>query len=319
MIVPMYQCQRTPRSEWLAVRSLRYHLLSWGDLPGANRGSTTPPLVLLHGWMDVGASWQFMVDALSEAFMQGRRVLAADWRGFGQTASPGADCYWFPDYMADLDFLLDRVSPDRAVDLVGHSMGGNVAMMYAGARPQRVRRLVNVEGFGLPGTLPEHAPARQARWMDELKSLHRGELALSHYPSLEGVARRLMKTNPRLGQDKADWLAQRWARPLAQADGSTHWQIQGDAAHKIVSANLYQEQETLAAYRCISAPVLAVETGGASASLAHWYHGRFGLEQYHERLKALADCRVERIEDAGHMVQHDQPEQLARLIEGFVA
>ena len=59
-------------------------------------------------------------------------MLAPDWRGFGRSAAPGVDSYWFPDYVADLDALLDRISPDAPVDLVGHSMGGNVVMSYAG-------------------------------------------------------------------------------------------------------------------------------------------------------------------------------------------
>uniref|UniRef100_UPI002362DFF1 alpha/beta fold hydrolase n=3 Tax=Pseudomonadota TaxID=1224 RepID=UPI002362DFF1 len=80
-----------------------------------------PPLVLLHGWMDVGASFQFVVDALAGD----REVIALDWRGFGLSEASGAGCYWFPDYLADLDALLDAVSPSAPVDLLGHSMGGN--------------------------------------------------------------------------------------------------------------------------------------------------------------------------------------------------
>ncbi len=73
---------------------------------------------------------------------------------FGQTSTPQADHYVFADYLADLDMLLDHYAPGQAVDLVGHSMGGNVAMMYAGVRPERIRRLVNLEGFGMPATPP---------------------------------------------------------------------------------------------------------------------------------------------------------------------
>ena len=141
---------------------------------GANSLS---PLVLVHGWMDVAASYQFMVDALSDAFAAGRTIIAPDWRGFGQTTSAEgaaqADNFWFPDYLADLDFLLDHYVKDQAVDLVGHSMGGNVAMIYAGVRPERIHKLVNLEGFGLPAAKPAQSPGRYAKWMDELKSLHR--------------------------------------------------------------------------------------------------------------------------------------------------
>src|SRR5574343_223301 len=156
----VYTPRRVHRDEFLTLRGLRYHVLRWGQpLPGR------PPLVMLHGWMDVGASFQFVVDALADE----REVIAADWRGFGLSGTTGADCYWFPDYLGDLDALLDAVSPDAPVDLLGHSMGGNVVMTYAGVRPGRIRRLVNLEGFGLPETIPEMAPARLSDWLDELK------------------------------------------------------------------------------------------------------------------------------------------------------
>lgn len=286
----------------------------WESPSGAN--PALPPLVLVHGWMDVAASYQFMVDALSDAFAQGRTIIAPDWRGFGLTGSgpegSPADNYWFADYMADLDFLLDHYAGDKPVDLVGHSMGGNVAMLYAGVRPARIRKLVNLEGFGLPPSKPEQAPGRYAKWIDELKSLHRGELALKAYGDVAGVARRLMKTNPRLSADKAAWLASHWARP----DAAGQWQILGEPAHKITSAQLYRADEALEIYCCISAPTLAVEA--SDDSLATWWQGKYTLAEYHERLKQVRQARVAVIQDAGHMLHHDQPEQLATLIEGFL-
>jgi pimeloyl-ACP methyl ester carboxylesterase len=261
--------------------------------------------------MDVAASWQFMVDAL-----QGDRwVVAPDWRGFGltQASDPAPDAYWFADYLADLDGLLDHLAPDQPVDLVGHSMGGNVAMMYGGIRPQRIRRLINLEGFGLPATRPAQAPERYAKWMDEIKALHRGEMDLKPYDSVDAVAQRLMKTNPRLPQDKALWLAQHWAAPDAQG----RWRVLGDPAHKVVSAHLYQVEEALAIYRRISAPVLSVTA--SDDSLSQWWKGQFTLDQYHERLKAVPNLQRATIDDAAHMLHHDQPAALARTIEDFLA
>jgi pimeloyl-ACP methyl ester carboxylesterase len=98
-------------------------------------------------------------------------------------------------------------------------MGGNVVMLYAGVRPDRIRRLINLEGFGMPATRPAQAPGRYAKWMDEVKALHRGEMALKPYDDAAGVARRLMKTNPRLSQDKADWLARTGRRPMRRGNG----------------------------------------------------------------------------------------------------
>ncbi len=304
----MYQARRLARSEFAPVRNLKYHVLRWGEAE-----SDLPPLVLMHGWMDVAASYQFVVDAFSPAFFQGRTIIAADWRGFGLSDCPGHDNYWFPDYLADLDFLLDHYVGDKAIDLVGHSMGGNVVMLYAGVRPQRIRRLVNLEGFGMPATRPDKAPKRYAQWMDELKSLHRGEQALKAYAEADGVARRLMKTNPRLPEDKAQWLARQWARPNAQGQ----WEILGDAAHKIVNAQLYRVDEVLAAFAAITAPVLSVEA--SDNQMEQWWQGKYTLAEFHERLKSVPQLQQALIADAGHMLHHDQPEKLAALIENFLA
>ncbi|WP_066273311.1 alpha/beta fold hydrolase [Hydrogenophaga palleronii] len=300
----MYQAQKPSRSEFVPIRHLQYHVRQWGQPDAAQ-----PPLVLVHGWMDVSASWQFVVDALRTE----RWIIAPDWRGFGLTKGdgPAPDSYWMPDYLADLDLLLDHYAGERAVDLVGHSMGGNIAMVYGGVRPQRIRRLVNLEGFGMPETRPAQAPARYAQWMDELKTLHRGENGLKGYPSVEGVAQRLMKTNPRLPRDKADWLARQWAAPNEAGE----WRILGDAAHKVVSANLYRLDEALAVYRCISAPVLSVTA--SDDSLSQWWKGTYTLDQYKERVRAVPTLQSAEVLDAGHMMHHDQPVELARLIEAF--
>jgi len=300
----MYQVKKSGRSEFVRIRHLNYHVLQWGEA-----GPGKVPLVMVHGWMDVAASWQFVVDA----FERDHFIIAPDWRGFGLTEAPPCDNYWFPDYLADLDCLLDHYSPEAPVHLVGHSMGGNIAMLYAGSRPQRIRRLVNLEGFGMPVTRPEQAPRRYAKWMDQLKALHRGEMVLKTYDSAAGVARRLMKTNRRLDQDKADWLATHWAR--ADADGT--WRILGDAAHKITSANLYRVDEVLEIYKSITAPTLAVEA--SDDSLSGWYQGKYTLAEFHERLESVPDCRIACVDDAGHMLHHDQPAQVARLIEDFIA
>ena len=85
----------------------------------------------------------------------------------------------------------------------------------------------------------------------------------------------------------------------------------------MVNAHLYQLPETLAIYARIAAPVLSVTA--SDDSLSQWWKGRFTLAQYHERLKAVPNLHNAVIEDAAHMLHHDQPERLARLIEGFLA
>ncbi|MDB5850742.1 MAG: alpha/beta hydrolase [Rhodoferax sp.] len=303
MIASMYQALRPFRSEFVPIREHSYHVHNWGHpKPGV------PPLVMVHGWMDVGASFQFVVDALRDD----RHVIAPDWRGFGLTTGPVVDNYWFPDYLADLDLLLDHYAGDVPVDLVGHSMGGNVVMQYAGVRPERIRRLVNLEGFGGPQNRPAQAPGRYVKWIDELKAFHRGDKDLRGYATVEGVAKRLMKTNPRLAQDQADWLARHWARE--DADGQ--WQILGDPAHKIVLAQLTRIDEVLALYQRITAPTLAVNA--SDDTFARYWPGQYSLAEFHERLKQVPDVRTAAIADAGHMLHHDQPAALARLIEDFL-
>jgi pimeloyl-ACP methyl ester carboxylesterase len=285
------------RSEFLTVRGLRTHLRHWGR-------AGAPKIFMLHGWMDVGASFQFVVDCLRGDW----HVIAPDWRGFGRTERAHADTYWFPDYLADLDVILDHYAPGEAVNLLGHSMGGNVAGIYAGVRPARVRRLVNLEGFGLAATRPEQAPGRYAKWLDDLRE----PPEMRVYPDQAAVAARLQKTNPRLPAERAAFLAQHWSAQNAAGE----WEILGDPAHKKRGPLLYQAEEALACWRATTAPVLCVEAEDTNMWL--WMgakeEARIELER---RFAQLADVTTRILPDAGHMLHHDQPELLARMIEEF--
>jgi len=304
MMQRMYLIQKASRTEFVPIRHLNYHVRQWGT-PSPER----TPLVMVHGWMDVSASFQFVIDAMAHDHW----VIAPDWRGFGLTETPGIDNYWFPDYMADLDQLLDHYVGERPVNLVGHSMGGHIATLYSGIRPERIARLVNLEGFGMPVSRPSQAPGRYAKWMDELKAVQRGEMDLKPYTSLEGVAQRLMKTNPRLGSDKAHWLAQHWSQANAQGE----WRILGHAAHKVINAQLFKVDETQAIYERITAPTLCVVAG--TDSLTQWWKDKYTLAEFMTRIASVPQLQHAVIQDAGHMLHHDQPEELAQLIETFLA
>jgi pimeloyl-ACP methyl ester carboxylesterase len=283
-------------SLYYEVRGLRYHVRRWAGGPGRR-------VVLLHGWMDVSASFQFLVDALPAHW----DVVAPDWRGYGLSDWGKSDCYWFPDYLADLDALLEHISPQAPVDLVGHSLGGNVACLYAGVRPARIRRLVNLEGFGMPETQPEQATGRYARWLDELGS----RKGFRPYADFAALAERMRKSNPRLTRERADFLARHWGRELP--DGQV--QLRGDPAHKIVYPLLYRYEEARACWREVTAPVLWVEAAESKAL------ERVGLDaaQVAERRAAFRDLRYVTVSNAGHMLHHDQPEQVARLLEDFLS
>jgi pimeloyl-ACP methyl ester carboxylesterase len=308
-----YTARLPSSSLHLPIRRLNYHVRSWGG--PADATPERPPLVLMHGWMDVGASFQFVVDALAQAEGAPRWVIAPDWRGFGLTDSPAADTYWFPDYLADLDTLLDALLPAAqypAIDLLGHSMGGNVVMIYAGLRPQRIRRLVNLEGFGMPETRPQQGPKRLLQWLDELKT----PTPLKSYDSLQAVAERLMKNNPLLSADKAAWLAPHWSARRSGAADDGRWHILGDPAHKLANPVLYRKEEVLEAWKLISAPVLWVD--GDRTDTSAWWGDRYPPGEIDARLAVVPQLQRARLSPCGHMLHHDQPEALAAELKRFL-
>jgi len=280
-------------SLFLEIRGLKYHVRRW---PSAG----APKMVLLHGWMDVSASFQFLVDALRADW----DVYAPDWRGYGLTEWGKSDCYWFPDYLADLDFILEDVEKDKPVNLVGHSLGGNVGALYAGIRPGRVAKFANLEGFGLPPSRPDQAPKRYGQWLDELHEPPR----LRPYADFAELAGKLQSNNPRLTDERARFLAQHWGR---QEDGKVL--LRGDPAHKIVNPLLYRYEEVRACWEQVSAPVLWVDAVD-SDTLKRM---RMDASQQAERRAAFRNLRHVTVEEAGHMLHHDQPEKVAALIEGF--
>jgi len=282
-------------SLFLDVRDLRYHVRSWGD-PGA------PKLFMLHGWMDVSASFQFTVDALAGDW----NVLAPDWRGFGlsEWASAG---YWFPDYVADFDGILAQLSPTQPVSIVGHSMGGNIAGLYAGVRPERVARLLLAEGFGMPPTAPEQAPKRLLKWLDQIAT----PPALRPYASLQEVADRLRANTPGLSAERAAFLAPEWAKEVEAG----HYELRADPKHKTTNPVLYRYEEALTIWKRIAAPVLWIHSG------SDWVRKFLKeqddlLERYRASYARLSEVRIE---GASHMMHHDQPEKFACAIEDFLS
>lgn len=283
-------------SVFLSVRGLRYHVRTWGN-PEA------PKIFMLHGWMDVSASFQFVVDNLRSEW----QVLAPDWRGFGLTDWSAADCYWHPDYLADLDALIASLHPDKPINLVGHSMGGNIACMYAGVRPGRVARLVNLEGLGMRDSSAAEAPKKYSQWLDDLNKPKR----LRSYESYDELSLRLRESNPRLDPERARFLAHHWGRP-AEGGGIA---LRGDPVHKRVNPVLYRGAEVAACLRQISAPVLWVE-GELTDMFAKF---RLSREEIDARRREISSCLAKTVAGAGHMMHHDKPEAIAALIDDFLA
>lgn len=277
------------------MRGLSFQLYRW---PAPDTAAA--PVVLIHGWGDSGETYQFLVDELAPR----RELVSYDARGFGRTQWP-QDGYWFPNYLADLDAILDHLSPERPVDLVGHSLGGNVAMVYAGVRSQRVRRLVNLEGFGLSRTQPEQALTRWREWLDEQKH----GTCYATYDSFEHFAQTLGRRNPRTPPDRLDFIARSWGRQ--RADGRV--ELRADPRHKHVNPVLYQRDEALTCWREITAPTLFV--AGERSDFAN----KMLREMAEERCQTSAgEITPVMVPDAGHMLHHEEPVYLARLIDEFL-
>jgi pimeloyl-ACP methyl ester carboxylesterase len=286
---------KTDSSIFLDIRGLRYHCRIWGE---AGR----PKLFMLHGWMDVSASFQFLVDALRADW----QIVAPDWRGYGLSAWGPADSYWFPDYMADLDRLLAHFEPERPVALIGHSMGGNIASMYAGVRPERVAHLINLEGFGMSRSEPGKAPERYAKWLHQLGD----KPGFRDYADFEELAARMRTSNPRLTQARALYLAEHWGRRNAAG----RVELRSDPEHKLINPVSYQLEEAMACWRNVAAPVLWID-GAESKTMERM---RINAGDHEARRACFRDLRAHTITEAGHMLHHDQPELLAELIEAFL-
>ncbi|OHX14194.1 alpha/beta hydrolase [Chromobacterium sphagni] len=281
------------RDQYLTLNQRRYHIRRWGP-------EQAPLLVLLHGWMDSSATFQFLVDAFAHDW----QVVAPDWRGFGDSQwNEGS--YYFPDYLADLDALLKQLSPDAPVRLLGHSMGSMIAGIYAGICPQRIAKLVLVEGFGLNATRPAEAPGRYARWLRE-NSLEMGFEALE---DLQQVCAKLISRNPLLKNEHAQWLAAELTQP--QADGKVIYRA--DPRHKMINPVLYRLEEAMACWQRISAPVLWVM--GERAFDHPMVSGVMAtLDERRACFKQLSEVRI----DAGHMIQWERPVELAAAVENFL-
>ena len=276
----------------LTLRGLRHRIHAWGD-PAA------PPLFLLHGWVDTGMSFQFLAEHLASRW----RVIAPDWRGFGDSAWD-ANGYWFPDYLADLDALLAQISPDHPASVIGHSMGGNVAWLYAGIRPERISHLVSLDVAGLKDNPADEAPARYGKWLAQLRDPARFSPLVDFDAALALVG----KLAPGLEPGRAKFLAHQWARPAADRQ----WRLPHDPRHKHVNPVLYRRDEARACWRRITARTLLVLARNGQA-----------FEKWESQLRAdLLECIPHlqtAVLDCGHMVHVERAEELAEILVRFLS
>lgn len=287
---------RVPRHETVRVRGLDLHLRRWGPDPC----ESNLPVFLLHGWQDTGDTFQFMVDR----FERDWPLVALDWRGFGRS-DWSQEGYWFPDYFADLDALLDQVSCGAPARLVGHSMGGNIASLYAGLRPERVRCVASLEGFGLPRSSPQHAPVQLRQWLDQVKS----RPVLKDYESVEQLASIIRFRYPRFSDAHAGFVAAAWSR---EDDGRVR--LLGDSRHRWVNPVRYQREDAEACWREVRAPVLML-LGEESEYLPKL--GGDGSDAAFRNI--IPHIEIVRIAGAGHMLHIEKADAIAPLIENFLS
>ncbi len=293
MVERAYEPRRQRRIVRHSIRGIDYAVHEWGE-PGQRA------LVCLHGWGDSGASFQFLADELGDAW----RVVAPDWRGFGHSAW-NAGGYWFPDYVADLDALLGVYSPGEAARVLGHSMGGNVAGLYAGTFPERIAAFVNVEGFGLRNSDPARAPERYRAWIERAKR----EDAFSTYRDFDALAERVMKRSPRMDTARARFIAEAWAESRAG-----RVVLRADPRHRLPNPVLYRRAEAEACWRNVTAPVLMI--GGEDSTMREAGHPHDGAFDFDLPFPNHESALIPR---AGHMLHFEAPAALADLVRDFLA
>ncbi len=279
-----YKPKRMPRPGRLAVRGVDYAVTEWGD-------EHAPLMIFLHGFADSGSTFQFVVDAFENDW----HVVAPDWRGFGDTHVE-TTAFWFPDYLADLDQLLNHYCGNAPARLIGHSMGGNIAGLYAGAFPERVAALINLEGFGLQDATPDDAPSRYRDWITQGRDLPERTVR----DNFDALAQAIRQRSPNMTAEQAAYVARCWA--VAANDGSIRLNLH--PAHKLPNAVLYRRAEAEACWREVTADVLLVagrDSGFGSAENL----------PYPRRQTVW-------IENSGHMLHFEQPVALARSIEEFL-
>lgn len=280
-------------TETLVIGGLRHNVRHWGD-------TAAPTLFMLHGRMDSSPTFQFVIDALTQSW----HVIAPDWRGYGATERLSRP-YWYYDYYADLDGLLTHYSPDRPARLVGHSMGANIASIYAAAKPERVLQVAMLDFLGLPVPTGD-APSELRKWLDAVAD----EPKPSQYPNQATFAQRLLKLNSRLTPARAEFLANTTSRELP--DGSV--ELACDPWHKPPAPMLYRVDEVLDTWRRVAAPLLLLiaEQG--------YVQQRFGADraELERRLACFANRQVVMVPDCGHNMQQDQPELVAAALEKFL-
>jgi len=267
-------------------------------------------VLLIHGFLDAGSTWDLVAEHLVTA---GYEVIAPDLRGFGESGRvPPGGYYHFPDYVADVDGLVDqlvrarRSEPDGApppwLAVVGHSMGGGVASLWAGTRPERLERLAILEGLGPAMEPPELGVDRMRAWLRDLARIDREPRVLG---TLDDATNKLAATHPRI--DKELLRTRALHLVATREDGQVSWAH--DPLHRSLSPTPFQPEVLKGFLAKITCPTLYV-SGGETG----WHP-----PDEAERLAMIRDLKSVTFADAGHMMHWTAPSEVATALVAFFA
>ncbi len=285
-----------PTSRIFFSQRLRLHYVDWGN-PDA------PPLVLVHGGRDHCRNWDWVAADLRRDW----HIIAPDLRGHGDSQWSSDGDYNLAGFIYDLSQLIDqqRLAP---VTLIGHSLGGNIAVRYTGIYPDKVRRLVAIEGLGLtPKTLAERArqgiAERMQAWIAEQHGL--SARLPRRYGSIDDAFKRMQGENQHLSPEQARHLTQHGVNQ--NEDGTYSWKFDNYVRSRPPHDLTAEQIHTL--WSRITCPTLLV-CGTESWSTNPLEDGR---------ASHFRTARVAAVEGAGHWVHHDRLAVFLDLVRGFLA
>lgn len=284
-----------PTSRSYFSERLRLHYVDWGN-PEA------PPLLLVHGGRDHCRNW----DWVAERFCPDWHVIAPDLRGHGDSQWSADGNYTMAGYIYDLAQLIHQqgLAP---VTIVAHSLGGNIALRYAGIYPENVRKLVAIEGLGpSPKMLTERAGRsidyRMRSWIEEVRKLS-GRLP-RRYASIEDALSRMQEENKHLSPEQARHLTQHGVNQ--NEDGTYTWKF--DNYVRAFPPYDMTEEEVAALWSRIACPTLLVYGSESWASNP--------VED--GRAKHFKHAEVVSFDGAGHWVHHDRLDAFCDKVAAFI-
>ena len=278
------------------ANGLEHRVLAWETNVERPLGT----VLLLHGFLDAAGTWDRVAPRLAAA---GHRVLAPDMRGFGDgDRAPRGSYYHFADYVADLAELVSSLAVGAPLFIVGHSMGGTIATLYAGAFPENTSRLAVLEGLGPPDHPFAAAPARMRTWIESVRALR--SRAEPEPFEIGHALRRLVLNHPGVPREI---LEHRLPHLVRSVGDRVVWR--NDPLHRTTAPTPFYAGQLAEFQKRVACPVLFV-SGGPTG---------FHPPDEAERLAAFANVTTTTLGDAGHMMHWTQPEALSDLLLAFVA